>query len=147
MDISTAWGYGAVIIKARGLWQGFFIPDPADPKWASSVEHAIEIAGVATKDILSITRLPVAPVGGLAATVASCLLEQDWTRVGVFASALSKITGHRFWVIEAEEDQQGDGFVTKHVPLSAQTPEEARDMIRALGAALAVDKLLRKATN
>lgn len=133
MDISDAWGYAAVFRKSTGDWQGFFVPDPEHPHWKESVESALSLAAYATKDILSMDRKrPIAPEGGLAGALVDVLYEQDWIKVGVFAAALSKMTGKKFWVVAAESDGEG-GFNTDFRALKAATPAEAREMINMLG--------------
>jgi hypothetical protein len=140
VDISDAWGYAAVFRRSTGDWQGFIVPDPEAREWRDSVKIATEVATYASMDTPSPDPdRPIAPEGALAGALADGVFSGDWTRVGIFASTLAKMTGKRFWIVAAEVDDEG-GFDTKFNALKASTPEEARDLINMLGAVLQVDQ-------
>ncbi len=147
MDISKAWGYGAVVMPKTGRWQSFLVPDPEDPRLVESVNQAISIALGATENIFSIDRIKMAPVGAMAGAVVSALDDDDWDKVAVFTAALSKMSGYRFWVIEAEGNIEQDGLVVKHIPLRATTPEEACDMIKRMREKVQVDQQAHRGVN
>jgi hypothetical protein len=144
MDDVTNQGYGGVIRRSTGHWQGFFIPVPKDAAEQSAVDDALEVAKFATKDILSMDRKrPILPLGGLTATLVQFLYEEDWGRVATVSAAITKLSGARFWIVAAESDGEG-GFETNFQSLSAKTVDEARDMINALGKASQMDLLLKQ---
>jgi hypothetical protein len=115
MNISGAWGYGAVIFPHKLEYQGFVVIDPEDERIRERVETAIKMANEVRED------LPIeAP---LAASLVSCMVGGDEFGVAVFSSALSKSIGFKFWVVDAKTDP--DGTFTQVSTLKEQTTAEA----------------------
>ncbi len=138
------WGYGAVIVRSRGHWQGFFIPNPADVEGKESVDDALRLAEETTKDLLSMDRKrPIKPLGALAGTLVELMYEGDWARIATLVVAISRLAGSQFWIVVAEPDGAG-GWNPNFEPLAAKTIDEARDMINALGKASQVDLALKQ---
>jgi hypothetical protein len=121
--IDNAWGYGAVVFPRIAEWQGFIILDPESDEMKGAVEQAM------TRIYQGMTLSPVKveAEGALAAAIAESMKTGQMSKVAVFSSALSQFLDKRFWVIDAEESD--DGMVTTVRPLKVTTPKEARDAI------------------
>lgn len=117
MDISKAWGYGAVIFPKTCEWQAFVIPDPGSEPFRTSVGKALanaaQVEGETTPS-----------EGTVAAALVQCMIAGNEFGVGVFAAALSEVTERRFWVVDATLDD--GGTVTQCSRLDVQSAEEAR---------------------
>ncbi len=139
MDISSAWGYGAIVFPRKMQWQGFVIIDPADVSIAAVVKRAIESACIALSWAPADPRLAVE--GALSASITECYLQRNESGLGIFSSALSQYTGHRFWIIDAVSEV--GGIVTTIVPLEVTSPEAARKAIDSRVAPLRMGQLLK----
>ncbi len=138
MDIKDAWGYCGIVFAKKLQWQGLVILDPASATVASGVKKAIDAACSA----LSFRDTPRLTVeGALMAGAVECLQRGNEGGLGIFCSAVSQYTGHRFWVVDA--DAQEGGTETRLTPLDVLTPEAAREAINSRVAPLKMGLALR----
>lgn len=129
MNISTAWGYGVVIVPRKLFWQGFVILDPDRKDLQSSIVHAENLAKWGyqasgqepTEDQV---------FGSLQSALVECLTgEVDYAegKAAIFSAAISKHSGRKYWIIDATEEEHGT--TTSFVPLEVHTAEAARNAI------------------
>jgi hypothetical protein len=131
-DLSDAWGYGALTIPKLLFWQGFKIIDPHDPDLRDDVHDVIVKAEQVVAQLGPGIGYEITSEGCLGAVIAE--LFSDALKTGgvpqglsAHASAFSELTGHRFWIIDAEIGERGTG--TRHTMLAVSTAEAARDEI------------------
>ncbi len=141
MDISGEWGYGAIVIPKDLAWQGFRILDPDDPMLADAVGAYIARAEEAVR---TFPDHPVAVEGILSAGAVDHLQNGREPSLGITASALSKVIGHRFWVIDVGMESDEKGTYTTVVRLDVTSPEAARDAINSRVMPLKMGQLLRQ---
>jgi hypothetical protein len=125
MDISKAWGYGAIVLPRKLAWQGFAILSPGDKHVHAAVGRALASAAQVEGETTPLE-------GTIAATLVFCMTKpapESEFGVAVFASALSEVIGHRFWILNAYEDPGGTR--TEVVRLEVSTPEAAREAINS----------------
>lgn len=142
MDISKAWGYGAVVIGKRLFWQGFVVLDPGRKDLAPSIEHAENVAKFAYQ---AAGHEPTSDqvFGALQSALVDCFVKKGMYSEGkaaVFSSAIARHSGQRFFVVAAAEEEGGTR--TTFIPLEANTPETARDEVNRIVAPLKMGTII-----
>lgn len=141
MDISNAWGYGAVAIPSMTFYQGFVIDDPATlHDDIAAFYWAVQSVYPDTDKALDKEHFYI---GSIQAALVETLIhftEADAAcRVRVLAAALSGRVG-RYWLVSARRDELGTA--SKLIKLKATTPERAREMIDRICAPIRVQSAI-----
>lgn len=132
LDLTGAWGYCAVVVSKDCYWQGLKVPDPKGMTlWITHAENLAKFRFQSQGINASEDQI----FGALQAALAECVQQipadpHMESRAGIFASAIAKRSGERFWVVDVtEQDERGTG--TRFTVLDANTAEDARREIEA----------------
>lgn len=120
-DLTSAWGFGAVVLTERGFCKSFTVQDPNSPYLRSHVGEIEQTVRVSIE-----TREPsesITPSSVLAVSVLAAALKAADGKLGLLAAALSKVSGYRYWCVEAE--REGQGPFTRLLPMDVSSPREA----------------------
>ena len=130
------WGYCAVVGTHELLWSGHRIPDPASlpglGDYVASLSSGLSLASPFSAKVFT---------DGAVTWLAGELVEESYRQVNdsgeaaggrdaaLIVAALSRIAGHRFFLVMLERDRAGQALRASVEAVAVASPEDARDYI------------------